>query len=408
MARRVESKAAEQKDGPKPPPAGRKAARKAERAEVLKRPGKRTATGRRLLSVKRTSARHRGPDPAGSDQLEAAAEAGAELAELADVDDDLVVPVPEVTEVQGGARHIEVSYEGPGGDRVDAWTARATDLSREAVVRLLGDGHITVDDTPVRKNHRLVPGEQVVVDVPPPRPIDCVAEPIPLQVMYEDAQLLVLVKPRGMLTHPVGRHTTGTLVNALLAHCKNLSGIGGHLRPGIVHRLDRETSGLMVVAKSDKAHRALSDQFRGRTIEKLYLAVVHGHLEHPEGRIEAPIGRDPRAHDRRRVDPQRGKPAVSEYRARSEHGRLTLVEVRLLTGRTHQIRLHLAFLKHPIVGDHLYGRREDARMFRGVALHSHRLAFSHPVSGARLSFESPLPADIEALLAAQPALARRR
>jgi 23S rRNA pseudouridine1911/1915/1917 synthase len=201
---------------------------------------------------------------------------------------------------------------------------------------------------------------------------------------------------------------TGTLVNALLGHCKNLSGIGGVLRPGIVHRLDRETSGLMVVAKSDKAHQGLSDQFKKRTIEKLYLAVVHGHVEHVEGRIEAPIGRDPKMHDRRRVDPQRGKPATSEYRVLSEHGKLSLVQVKLLTGRTHQIRLHLAYLKHPIVGDMLYGRRDDARVFRGVALHSHKLAFIHPKTGQRLSFESPLPADIRTLLESQPGDKRPR
>lgn len=381
--------------------AGRRAEKRKARALARKAPGKRNRHGSKLLTVKRAAARHR-------DEPEEYAEV-VDFSEDSDVDDDLVLPLPEpeVTDLGGGARVVTVDYDGAGGDRIDAWTARAADLSRQAVVRLIDEGLVTVDEARVTKAHRLAPGERIVLDIPPPRPIDCPAEDIPLEIFHEDAQLVVLAKPRGMLTHPVGRHTTGTLVNALLGHCKNLSGIGGALRPGIVHRLDRETSGLMVVAKNDKAHQALSKQFRDRTIDKLYLAAVHGFLEHPEGRIEAPIGRDPKAHDRRRVDPNKGKMAISEYRLRSTHGRLSLVEVKLLTGRTHQIRLHLAFLKHPIVGDHLYGRRDDARIFRGVALHSHRLAFTHPTTGKRLSFESPLPADIQKLLDSQPALPKK-
>ena len=349
--------------------------------------------------VKRKSARHRAPE---------VEEPPAAAPEPEDEEEDVIPPAPEETVDAAGARHVEVVYEGTGGDRLDAWTARAADVSRETVVRLLEAGRVTVDGAAALKSHRLETGQRVVVDVPPPTPIDCAPEDVALEVLHEDAQLLVIVKPRGMLTHPVGKQVTGTLVNALLGHCKNLSGIGGRLRPGIVHRLDRETSGLMVVAKSDKAHQGLSEQFRARSVDKLYLAVVHGHPEHAEGRIEAPIGRDPKAHERRKIDAQRGKPAVSEYRVLSDHGKLSLVEVRLLTGRTHQIRLHLAFVKHPIVGDHLYGRREDARIFRGVALHSHRLAFSHPTTGKRMVFESPLPADIRALLDAQPGPARRR
>lgn len=299
-----------------------------------------------------------------------------------------------------GARVVELVYDGPGGERIDSWVAaRVEGLSREGVVRLLAAGRVTVEGASVPKRHRLEPGERVRVDIPPPAPLDCAAESIPLTILHEDDSLLVVVKPRGMLTHPVGRQVTGTLVNALLGHCTNLSGIGGVLRPGIVHRLDRETSGLIVVAKSDRAHQRLSDQFRDRTVEKLYLAIVHGAPEHAQGRIEAPIGRDPKSHDRRRIDPQRGKPAVSEYRVLEKRGPLALVEVRLLTGRTHQIRLHLAYLKLPIFGDHLYGRRADAARFKGIALHSHRLAFDHPASGKRMRFESPLPADMVALLA---------
>jgi 23S rRNA pseudouridine1911/1915/1917 synthase len=321
-------------------------------------------------------------------------------------DDDDVIEVGEGPAIEvdrgRGARVVELVYEGPGGERIDAWVAaRIEDLSREGVVRLLDAGRVTVGGERVPKRHPLAAGERVVVDIPPPVAIACKPEKIPLSVRFEDEHLLVIEKARGMLTHPVGRHVTGTLVNALLGHCNDLSGIGGALRPGIVHRLDRETSGLMVVAKNDRAHRGLSAQFQARSVEKVYLAIAHGALEHGQGRIEAPIGRDPKGHDRRRVDAQRGKPAVSEYRVVSRHGALSLVEVLLLTGRTHQIRLHMAYLRHPIFGDHLYGRRADAAKFAGVALHSHRLGFTHPVTRAKLKFESPLPADMARLLDSQ-------
>ena len=295
-------------------------------------------------------------------------------------------------------RRIELLCENVDSPRLDAFVAKAVEeLSRERVIGLIEEGRVTVNGKSVRKSTRLFPQDRIVVEIPPPIPIDCQAEEIPLVVLYEDDHLLVVNKPRGMLTHPVGRHVTGTLVNALLGHCRFLSGIGGALRPGIVHRLDRETSGLLVVAKSDEAHQGLCSQFKARTVEKTYLAVVSGELKHPLGSIELPIGRDLASHGRRKVDLQRGKAARTDYRVVRRVGSLTLLEIRLHTGRTHQIRVHLSYLGHPLVGDRTYGWRGGVP-FAGVALHSHRLAFRHPVTGKRLEFESPLPDDLRELL----------
>jgi 23S rRNA pseudouridine1911/1915/1917 synthase len=302
--------------------------------------------------------------------------------------------------MSAGERRVDLSVGVGAGARLDAYIAAAVpDLSREGACRLIAGGLVTVNGRAARKSQRVAVGDRIAVTIPPPVAVECRAEPIPLAIHHEDGHLLVVDKPRGMLTHPVGRRTSGTLVNALLAHCTSLSGIGGELRPGIVHRLDRDTSGLIVVAKSDRAHRALADQFRSRSVSKEYLAIVHGCPKHAAGRIDVPLGRDRGAHDRRRVDPRRGKPALTEYRTVSRHGRYTLLSVTLHTGRTHQIRVHLAHIRHPVVGDPLYGGRQPPPGFSGLALHSHRLAFRHPVTGRVVSFESPLPADMLALLA---------
>jgi 23S rRNA pseudouridine1911/1915/1917 synthase len=233
------------------------------------------------------------------------------------------------------------------------------------------------------------------VRVPSPQPLAVEAEAIPLCIVYEDQDLLVVDKPAGLTVHPAPGHARHTLVNALLAHCADLSGVGGVLRPGIVHRLDKDTSGLILVAKNDRAHAGLSRQLKERTVEKVYLALVRGRMERPEGVIEGAIGRDPRNRKRMAIV-EGGRAARTAYRVREFLDGTTLVEVAPSTGRTHQIRVHLAAAGHPIVGDALYGKPSDiiGRQF----LHAYRIAFRHPADSRSVEFESPLPADlVEAL-----------
>jgi len=233
------------------------------------------------------------------------------------------------------------------------------------------------------------------VRIPPPQPLDVEPEAIPLRIVYEDEDLLVVDKPAGLTVHPAPGHARHTLVNALLAHCGDLSGVGGVLRPGIVHRLDKDTSGLLLVAKNDRAHAGLSRQLKERTVEKGYLALVRGRIEQPEGVIEGAIGRDPRNRKRMAIV-EGGRPARTAYRVREYLDGMTLVEVAPSTGRTHQIRVHFAAAGHPIVGDALYGKPSSlvGRQF----LHAYRLAFRHPADGRAVAFESPLPADLEEAL----------
>jgi 23S rRNA pseudouridine1911/1915/1917 synthase len=272
---------------------------------------------------------------------------------------------------------------------------------------------VTVDGRQRKPSYRLRRGETVTVEVPPPEPLALVPEPIPLDVVYEDPALLVVDKPAGLVVHPGAGHGTGTLVHALLAHCgPALSGIGGVRRPGIVHRLDRGTSGLLVVAKTDVAHLGLARQLKARSVERRYLALVHGAVSRREGIVEAAIGRDP--HDRLRMavrPPGQGRPAVTRYRVLERFALpvpLTYLAVQLGTGRTHQIRVHLASLGFPVVGDRTYRRRGTpplgpglgARVeaLGGLALHAGVLGFTHPETAAPLRFEAPLPAPFAGLL----------
>jgi 23S rRNA pseudouridine1911/1915/1917 synthase len=318
-------------------------------------------------------------------------------------------PAPEAE-----ARTFAVSGDG-AGLRLDRFlSARAPDLSRTRLQALIEAGRVVVDGRIRKASHRLRAGEVVRVEVPPPVPLALVPEPIPLDVVYEDEALLVVDKPAGLVVHPGAGHATGTLVHALLAHCgPRLSGIGGVRRPGIVHRLDRGTSGLLVVAKRDPAHLALARQLKARTVERRYLALVHGSLPRAEGVIEAAIGRDPRDRLRMAVRPPgAGRAAVTRYRVLERFTAplpLTYLALELGTGRTHQIRVHLAHLGFPVVGDRTYRRRatppaspELARRVAalgGLALHAAVLGFTHPDTGERLSFEVPPPPAFRALLA---------
>lgn len=286
-----------------------------------------------------------------------------------------------------------------GGLRLDRFLAERAGLglSRSRVQQLIRAGRVHVDGRPARASQPVRPGSTIAVELPPPEPVAAEPEAIPLDVVYEDEDLLVVNKPRGMVVHPAPGHRTGTLVNALLHHCRDLTGIGGALRPGIVHRLDRDTTGLLVVAKGEMAYRSLAAQLRRREVERRYLALVHG-VPPPEGTVDAPIGRDPRRRTRMAVVPG-GRPARTHFRVREAFGdAFALLEVRLETGRTHQIRVHLSAIGHPVVGDPVYGPRRRWPGLGGQALHAYRLEFTHPRTGQRMAFEVPPPPDMEALL----------
>lgn len=305
-----------------------------------------------------------------------------------------------------------VALEAEGsGERLDVFVARrCPGLSRSLVQRLIREGRVTVDDRPARAGQRLERGDRVLVRVPPREPEALCPEPIPLTIVYEDDDLLVVDKPAGLTVHPAAGLPAGqagvrrgTLAAALLAHRPELAGVGGPERPGIVHRLDRDTSGLLVVAKNEAARAALARQWKARQVEKGYVALVHGRLEPPEGVIDAPIGRDPR-HRQRMAVVESGRAARTVYLVRrylpdqpAGRGGYSLVEVAPSTGRTHQIRVHFAALGHPLVGDRVYGRPSTVlgRQF----LHAYRLAFRHPVDGRPLELESPLPEELSAALA---------
>lgn len=282
--------------------------------------------------------------------------------------------------------------------RLDRFVTDALpDLSRSYVQGLIDGGQIRVDGVVRRAAFKMTPGEIVTVVVPPPIVEDIAPEPMPLAILYEDDDLIVLDKPAGLVVHPAPGHPRGTLVNGLVAHAPDIS-IGGTNRPGIVHRLDKDTSGLMVVAKSDRARGSLVAQWEARQVEKGYVALVAGRVEPDEGTVDAPIGRDPAQRQRMAVVP-RGRSAVTDFDVRHRLAETTLLDVRIETGRTHQIRVHLAFIDHPLVGDLIYGgpsRVGDLPIPRQF-LHASRLAFRHP-DGRAMVFEAPLPADLQAVL----------
>ncbi len=288
--------------------------------------------------------------------------------------------------------------------------------SRSRLQGLIESGDVRADGLPTRASARLRAGQEIEVEIPEPRPARPEPEAIPLSVVFEDEHLVVLDKPAGLVVHPGAGRTSGTLVNALLHHVKDLSGVGGVLRPGIVHRLDRGTSGLLVVAKDDPTHRALAEQFASRAVEKEYLALVLGVPSPRQGEIDQPIGRHPVQRKRMAVRAG-GRSARSSYRVVESFDGAALVRVAIHTGRTHQVRVHMAAIGHPVAGDETYGGTRPAPSRRAAsrqalarlnrpALHAARLAFEHPASGRRRSFDSPLPGDVEAVLAVLRAAAR--
>ena len=291
-----------------------------------------------------------------------------------------------------------------GGGRLDLFVAdHCPDLSRSRARALIVDGLVTLDGSPAKPASSIDAGQVVAVTVPEPAGSRLTPQELPLEIVFEDGDLLVVDKPAGLAVHPAPGHPDGTLANAVLAHCPDLTGIGGELRPGIVHRLDKDTSGLLVVAKGDGAHRALSQQLKERRFRKGYLALVHGRLSPEEAMIDAPIGRDPRNRKRMAVA-ARGRDAQTRYRVERYYDAFTLAEARPVSGRTHQIRVHFASLGHPLVGDATYGQAHPAlsRHF----LHARLLGFDHPTTGEYIEHVSELPPELQAFLGRHRARSR--
>lgn len=284
--------------------------------------------------------------------------------------------------------------------RLDAFLAGREELglSRSRIKALIDEGNVTVGGATPKASQSVAPGDEIVVRVPDPQPIDLVPEEIPLDVVFEDEDLLVINKQRGMVVHPAAGHWTGTLVHALLDRVDDLEGIGSELRPGIVHRLDKDTTGLMVVAKNERAMAALQEQIREHAVQRIYWAVVHGNNMPDTGRIEAPIGRHPRDRKRMAVNIKTGRDAVTHFRVLERYRGYALLECRLETGRTHQIRVHLSYIGHPVVADPLYGPRKAHLDLEPQALHARELGFTHPRTGEWMEFTVEPPADMMAAI----------
>lgn len=295
------------------------------------------------------------------------------------------------------------SFEVDGGDagkRLDVFlAAEIEELTRSHIQKLIAEDMASVNGEAARASYRVKAGDLVFLQVPEPKGLEIKPEPIPLDIYHEDEDVVVINKPRGMVVHPAAGNHTGTLVNALLYHCPDLSGINGVARPGIVHRLDKDTSGLIMVAKNDAAHLSLAGQLQSRTVLRSYLALVHGRVKDPAGRVEAPIGRDPKDRQKMAVVHKNAKHAVTNYRVLKSFDQYTYLELKLETGRTHQIRVHLAFIGHPVVGDPRYGPARPHFGLTGQFLHAAVLGFKHPRTGERLEFTAPLPALLEDILA---------
>ncbi|MGE5392018.1 MAG: RluA family pseudouridine synthase [Deltaproteobacteria bacterium] len=284
------------------------------------------------------------------------------------------------------------------GERLDTFIADEMEsLSRSMVKSLIDAGKVLVDGTRKKPSYQIHEGEEITIEVDEPRAIALEPRDIPLEILYQDPSLAVINKPKGLVVHPAHGNWDYTLVNALLYHIKDLSGINGELRPGIVHRLDKDTSGVMVVAKNDAAHRHLAEQIKEHSINREYTALVHGNIKEENGIIEAPIGRSHSDRKKMAVVAE-GRPAISHYRVLERFGDYTLVRVKLMTGRTHQIRVHFSYIRHPVAGDPVYGPDKKHLGLESQALHASLLGFIHPVTGEYMEFNSPLPEYFEELI----------
>ena len=296
-------------------------------------------------------------------------------------------------------------------ERLDSFISRSVpEITRSAALRLIETGCATVNGQQQKPALKLKGGERISVLVPPPVPAEPQPEEIPIEILFEDAEVVVINKAAGMVVHPGAGNPEGTLVNALLAHCQDLSGIGGELRPGIVHRIDKDTSGTIVVAKSDRAHNALAEQFKAHTIKRVYLALVYGNLKEDKGRIESIIGRHPTERKKMSGSARHGKEAITHWRVVARYPAMTLIQLRLETGRTHQIRVHLSEAGHPLLADETYGGggrlagvqdpvlKQMIRAMGRQALHAKTLGFLHPISKEYLEFDTELPADMAGII----------
>ncbi|SEN13220.1 ribosomal large subunit pseudouridine synthase D [Paenibacillus sp. OV219] len=287
--------------------------------------------------------------------------------------------------------------ESDAGERLDKYVTESIEegtVSRTQVQEWIKNGAVLVNGQAVKANYKLAVADQVTVIIPEPEEAVIEAQAIPLDVVYEDSDVIVINKPRGMVVHPAVGHYSGTIVNALMYHCKDLSGINGVMRPGIVHRIDKDTSGLLMAAKNDLAHASLAAQLKEHSVTRKYLALVHGNMPHEHGTVDAPIGRDPRERKLFTVIHKGSKHAVTHFQVVERFGDYTLLELKLETGRTHQIRVHMKYIEHPLAGDPLYGRNKTIGL-KGQALHAAVLGFVHPRSGEYMEFEAPVPPDME-------------
>lgn len=299
--------------------------------------------------------------------------------------------------IEAGLETVTAEAE-DAGTRADVFLAAKLGVSRSNMQKLLEDGRVKRGEKIIKANYKVRAGEMFVVDIPEPEPIEAVPENIPLDIIYEDDDVVVLNKARGMVVHPAPGNYTGTLVNALLYHCSNLSGINSAIRPGIVHRLDKDTSGIMIVAKNDAAHISLSQQIQSKTAVRTYLAVVRGNIKTDSGTIETQIARDKTDRKKMAVVKEGGRDAITDYEVLERFGKYTLVRCKLRTGRTHQIRVHMEYLGYPLVGDPKYSPMKTPFAIKGQALHSHTLEFTHPRTGERMKFEAPLPEDMHKII----------
>lgn len=299
--------------------------------------------------------------------------------------------------IEAGLETVTAEAE-DAGTRADVFLAAKLGVSRSNMQKLLEDGRVKRGEKIIKANYKVRAGEMFVVDIPEPEPIEAVPENIPLDIIYEDDDVVVLNKARGMVVHPAPGNYTGTLVNALLYHCSNLSGINSAIRPGIVHRLDKDTSGIMIVAKNDAAHISLSQQIQSKTAVRTYLVVVRGNIKTDSGTIETQIARDKTDRKKMAVVKEGGRDAITDYEVLERFGKYTLVRCKLRTGRTHQIRVHMEYLGYPLVGDPKYSPMKTPFGIKGQALHSHTLEFTHPRTGERMKFEAPLPEDMHKII----------
>ena len=295
-------------------------------------------------------------------------------------------------------REILTITENEAGQRADVVLAAMLELTRSNMQKLLDEGRAVKGPKVIKSNYKVKLGDEIIVTLPEPQPLDVQPENIPLDIIYEDEDVVVVNKARGMVVHPAAGNYSGTLVNALLYHCKNLSGINGVIRPGIVHRLDKDTSGIMICAKNDAAHVSLSEQIQSKTAQRTYLAVVRGNIKTDSGVIETQISRDKDDRKKMAVVKEGGRNAITEYEVVERFGKYTIVKCKLKTGRTHQIRVHMEYLGYPLVGDPKYSPMKTPFSINGQALHSLTLAFDHPRTGERMEFEAKLPEDLHKIV----------